>query len=106
LGEDQTCDELHDYEVISTSRQYPFFYQMAETDKGGYKMRCPNGITILSLVFLFAMSGSMAQGAVAGAQIEFIADEANFVNGDWKSSGVAGKKLKGGAVSKHGIRSI
>ncbi len=59
-------------------------------------MRCPIGITILSIMFLFAMSSSMAQGAVAGAQIEFIVDEANFVNGDWKSSGVAGKKLKGG----------
>jgi hypothetical protein len=59
-------------------------------------MKRPIGITILSIMFLFAMSSSMAQGAVAGAQIEFIADEANFVNGDWKSIGVAGKKLKGG----------
>ena len=59
-------------------------------------MRWPNSITILSLVFLFAMSGSMVQGAVPGAQIEFIAEEANFVNGDWINSGAAGKKLKGG----------
>ena len=62
-------------------------------------MRRSNSIIILSLVFLFAMSGSMVQGAVPGALIEFIAAEANFVNGDWINSGVAGKKLKGGQKS-------
>ena len=59
-------------------------------------MRWPNSITILSLVFLFAMSGSMVQGAAPGAQLEFIAAEANLANGDWANSGEAGKKLKGG----------
>ncbi len=59
-------------------------------------MRHLNRTTLLSFVFLFAMSGSMVQGAVPGALIEFIADEANFVNGDWINSGVAAKKLKGG----------
>ena len=62
-------------------------------------MRRSNSIIILSLVFLFAMSGSMVRGAVPGAVIEFIAAEANFVNGDWINSGVAGKKLKGGQKS-------
>ena len=59
-------------------------------------MRRSNRIIILSLVFLFAMSSSMVRGAVPGAVIEFIAAEANFVNGDWINSGVAAKKLKGG----------
>lgn len=59
-------------------------------------MRRPNSITLLSLVFLFVMSSSMVQGAAPGAQLEFIAAEANLGNGDWANSGEAGKKLKGG----------
>lgn len=40
------------------------------------------GLAIFSVAFLFLTSGSMVLGAVPGAQLELIAEEANLVNND------------------------
>ena len=54
------------------------------------------GLAIFSVAFLFLTSGSMALGAVPGAQLELIAEEANLVNNDWKNIGTVEKSMRGG----------
>ena len=53
-------------------------------------------LAIFSVAFLFLTSGSMALGAVPGAQLELIAEEAKLVNNDWKNIGTVEKSMRGG----------
>ena len=60
-------------------------------------MRRPNSITLLNVVFLFAISGSIVRGAAPGAQLEFIASKDNLVfDKDWENFGAAGGTMPGG----------
>ena len=54
------------------------------------------GLAIFSVAFLFVTSSSMVLGAVPGAQLELIAEEANLVNNDWKNVGTVEKSMRGG----------